>query len=190
MLSIAARGFLVAAPDSTTTSSAPVAPAPAVAPIVVTDAMDKKITLNPQGRVTVILLCTEESQTAARDAGRKVDAFRGLPPFRVIAVVDLRDSLGNMVEGIVKWRMQDELDDESERLTPFYRANGNKNDPRPDLTAVPDFKGTVCKALGWTKVSNTLRAVVFGPNGQPLQRWDSLTDYNELYAVVAKAMGK
>jgi hypothetical protein len=35
-----------------------------------------------------------------------------------------------------------------------------------------------------------LRIVVFGKDGQPLQRWDNLKNYQELRALVAKALGK
>lgn len=184
------------APAKAATSSAPVAPAltpvsiPSVPPVTATDADSRQVTLNQKERVTVVLICTEENQTEVRDAAGKLDSFRGLPLFRVIAVVDLRDSLGNMVEGIVRWRMQEDLDEEAERITPFYRANGNTNDPRPDLSAVPDFNGDICKALGWSKSSNKLRVIVFGQDGQPLQRWDELKDHNELLAVVRKALGK
>lgn len=172
---------------------APVATAPVAVPAPTIQAMDadsQRVTVNAPGRVTAVFLCTEESQKEIRDAAGKLDKFRGLSNFRVIAVVDLRDSLGSMVEGIVRWRMQEDLDEESERLTPFYRANGNNKEPRPDLCAIPDFNGAVCKSLGWPKVSNKLRCVVFGPDGQPLQRWDELKNYTELYDVVAKALGK
>ncbi|PAW78235.1 MAG: hypothetical protein B9S32_08575 [Verrucomicrobia bacterium Tous-C9LFEB] len=167
------------------------APAPPSTPAIqAMDADSQRVIVNTPGRVTAVFLCTEESQKEIRDAAGKLDKFRGLSNFRVIAVVDLRDSLGNMVEGIVRWRMQEDLDEESERLAPFYRANGNNKEPRPDLCAIPDFNGAVCKSLGWPKVSNKLRCVVFGPDGQPLQRWDELKNYTELYDVVAKALGK
>lgn len=181
----ASASLFAQSPASTT--AATIVPTPA---IIAVDADDKRVTLNKTGRVNVIFLCTEQSQTAVRDAAAKLDSFRGLANFRVIAVVDLRDSLGSMVEGIVKWRMQEDLDDEAERLTPFYRANGNTRDPRPDLCAIPDFKGDLCKTLGWPKVSNKLRVAVYGTDGQPIQRWDELKDYNELYLTVSKALGK
>lgn len=157
-------------------------------PIQAVDADDHRVTLNARGRITVVFLCSEQTQKEIRDAAGKIDPFRGLEKFRVVAVVDLRDSLGSMVGGIVKWRMQDDLDDEAERLTPYYRANGNQKNPRPDLSAVPDFNGAICKALGWPKVSNKLRAVVFGPDGKALKRWDDLENYQELYDVVEKAL--
>lgn len=191
-LALAALCGLTASAPLFAQSSPPTAPAakPSTPPIQATDADSKQVTINATGRVTAVFLCTEESQKEIRDAAGKLDKFRGLANFRVVAVVDLRDSLGSMVEGIVRWRMQEDLDEESERLTPFYRANGNDKEPRPDLCAIPDFNGAICKALGWTKVSNKLRCVVFGPDGQPLQRWDELKNYTELYDVVAKALGK
>lgn len=156
--------------------------------ITATDADDKRVIFNKPGRVTAVLLCTEATQKEIRAASETLDKFRGLSDFRVIAVVDLRDSLGSMVEGIVKWRMQDDLDDEAERLEPFYRANHNKNDPRSDLSAVPDFKGDICKALGWPKVANKLRCVVFGKEGEAIKRWDNLKDFKELYDTVSATL--
>ncbi len=168
-----------------TTPTVPQGPAPH---ITASDADDKIVILNKTGRVTVVLLCTEQSQKQTRDAAALLDKYRGLSTFRLIAIVDLRDSLGSMVEGIVRWRMQDDLDDEAERLTPFYRANNNPNDPRNDLSAIPDFKGDICKAVGWVKVSNKLRCVVYGPQGYPLRRWDDLKNYDELYTTVTAAL--
>lgn len=159
-------------------------------PISAVDSDDKRVVFNKTGRISVVFVCTEQTQKEIREASNSLDSFRGLPNFRVIAVVDMRDSLGSMVEGIVKWRMQDDLDDEAERLAPFYQANGNTHDPRPDLSCVADYKGEVCKALGWPKVSNKLRIVVFGMDGQPLHRWDDLKNVKELRAFVAKALGK
>ena len=160
----------------------------AAEPLTVEDADGKKVPFNPAARVTVIIGSNENIQQRTREAGKALDGFQGRPDFRAVVLVDLRDSIGNLVPWIVRGRMRADLDKEARRITPSYRANGNAGDPRPDVSAVPDFDGKICRQIGWEKPGKTLRVVVFGKDGAAARRWEDLTDYAELREAVRKAL--
>ena len=165
--------------------------ATAAAPILATDADGRPVAVNAPGKVVAVLSSSPATQDQTRAAGRVLDGYRGRPDFRLVIVVDLRGSFAGVVPGIVRRRMRDELDKEAVRLAPFYRANGNANDPRPDMESIPDFDGTVCKPLGWAETPGKLRVVLFGADGKPLAHWDDLqpADYPKLHAAARQALG-
>jgi hypothetical protein len=161
---------------------------PAAEAITAEDADGKKVRLNAEKRVTVIIGSNENVQQRTRAAGKALDEFQGRPDFRAIVLVDLRDSIGNLVPWIVRGRMRADLDKEALRITPAYRANGNQGDPRADVSAVPDFDGKICRQVEWEKPAKTLRVVVFGKDGAVARRWEDLADYAELQAAVRQAL--
>lgn len=158
--------------------------------ITTLDADGKKVSFNTPGRVTVILGSNEETQMQTRQSGRALDCYQGRPDFRVIVLVDLRKSLGNIVKPYVRMRMRNDLNAEALRVKPFYIQNGNNQDPRPDLSAIPDFDGTLCQQLKWSEPTHVMRVVVFGKDGKEWERWDDLKEYKLLKDSVTKALGK
>jgi hypothetical protein len=152
------------------------------------DADNHNILLNRPGVITVIVGTNEDSQNAARDAGKAMYPFQGRPDFQLIVVVDLRDSIANWVPSVVTNRMRSSLDDEAIELKPFFLKNGNKGNPRTQSHVVPDFSGTVCPQLGWKDSSDELRVVIFGVDSREIQRLDKVTDMAVLQEAVRAAI--
>jgi hypothetical protein len=159
------------------------------APMTVVDADEKRVHLNEPGRVTLVVVCTEDSEGACRKAGRVVDPVHGRDDFRQVVIVDLRDSLGGFVEGYVTYRMRNDMDVEAKRLAKVYAANGSKRNPREDMSAVADFEGEISDKLGFTEPSKYLRAILFGKDGKEIKRWDRVRNLKELLQETAKALG-
>jgi hypothetical protein len=155
----------------------------------ITDVDSKEVQFKKPGVVTVVLGCSEDSQSACRRASYVLDRFRGRTDLRLIAVVDLRDSLGGFLKDYVRERMRADLDSESMRLRPFYQANHNNGNPRNDLCAIPDFNGEICRVMGWNEsLDESLHAVVYSKDNKEIGRWNNLKNYNELEAVVVRAL--
>jgi len=168
-----------------TNSASPVAPA-APAPVSISaphvrkfravDADNRTILLNHPGVITLVLGTSEDSQDAARAAGKAVYPLEGRPDFQLIVVVDLRDSIATWVPAVVLAQMRSNLDHEAIELKPYFLKNGNKSNPRSTSYVIPDFTGTICPQLGWTGGSDDLRGILFGADGRELKRWDKIDD--------------
>jgi hypothetical protein len=173
------------------TNAAPVNPA---APIIHTrklhalDADNHMVWLNRFGSISVIVGTSEDSQDAARLAGKALYPFQGRPDFQLVVAVDLRDSIATWVPSIVINRMRSSLDDEALELKPYYLKNGNKNNPRLGSHVVPDFKGTVYPELGWPNGSSDLRVIIFGVDGREVERIDKVDDMTKFQADVNAAI--
>ena len=171
------------------TNTPPVVPhAPSPRKIKVLDADNHNIILNRPGMISVIVGTNEDSQDAARDAGRAMYPFQGRSDFALIVVVDLRDSIANWVPSVVIGRMKSSLDKEAVELKPYYVKNGNKNNPRGTSYVVPDFSGTVCPLIGWTQGSDDLRVIIYGVDGREIQRLDKVDDMSVLQKDVNDAI--
>jgi hypothetical protein len=155
-------------------------PVPHVRKIKATDADDHSILINRPGLVTVVLGTSEDSQDAARAAGKVMYPLQGRPDFQLIVVVDLRNSIATWVPSVVLGRMRSSLDGEAVELKPYFLKNGNKSNPRFSSYVVPDFSGTVCPQLGWTDGSDDLRGILFGVDGREITRWDKIDDMGKL----------
>jgi len=164
------------------------APMPHVRKIRAMDADNHNIPINRPGLVTVVVCTNEDSQDAARAAGKAMYPFEGRPDFALIVVVDLRDSIAKWVPSIVTTRMRVSLDQEAVELKPCFLKNGNPSNPRPSLHVVPDFSGTICPELGWKDGSDKLRAIIFGVDGRELDRLDEVDDMSVLQDDVRKAI--
>jgi hypothetical protein len=145
-------------------------------PIRAIDADEKEVILNHPDRITVIIYSNQALQEKTRAAGKALYPYQGIPNFRVIVLVDLRDSFAHFVKGYTVRRMRKDLDEEAVRVRPFYQKNGNMEDPRDYLSAVPDFDGTICKKIEWNQPSKTLRVKVYGKDGTEILSWDNLRD--------------
>lgn len=148
--------------------------------IKVIDADGISRTLNQIDQITVIIYSNPAVQSRTRLAGKALDSFQGKAAFRSVVVVDLRGSMANWATGYTTRRMVKDLDQEALRITPFYRQNGNLNNPRNDVSAVADFKGNVCLALGWEKPANKLRIIIFNQKGKNIREWADLKEVSEL----------
>ena len=177
---------------ATNAPSATPPPTPAALPHVrkfkALDADNHTIILNRPGVITLLIGTSEDSQDAARDAGKAVYPFRGRTDFQLIVVVDLRDSLATWVPSIVTAKMRSSLDQEAIELKPYFLKNGNKSNPRTSTYVIPDFSGTVCPQLGWAKTSDNLRGILFGIDGREMERWDKISDMAKLQSDVHDAI--
>jgi hypothetical protein len=169
---------------SAAASSSPAGAAPTFRAV---DADGHNVVLNRPGKITVVIGTNEDSQDAARAAGRAMYLFQGRSDFRLVIVADLRDSIAGWVPSLVIARMRVSLDHEAIELKPYFLKNGNTTDPRKSSCVIPDFSGTICPQLGWEKPSDHLRGILFGTDGRELERWDDLSDMTVLQTEVRKA---
>lgn len=156
-------------------------------PITAVDADDKERRFNQPGYVSVVIYGTSGLQDWTRQAGEALDVFQGMEDFRGFVVVDLRGYF-SLFHGFIKSRMREDMDEEAERIEPFYRKNGNDGDPREGLSATPDFDGSVSRALGWEEKADARRVVIFDREGEEARRWDALEDLSELTRVVRQIL--
>jgi hypothetical protein len=169
-------------------------PAPAYAPHVrkfrAVDADGHAIVLNRPGLITLVVGTSEDSQDAARAAGKAVYPFEGRPDFALIVVVDLRHTIASWVPSIVLARMKVSLDQEAFELKPYFLKNGNHNNPRSYVHVAPDFTGSICPQLDWKEHNDKLRVIIFGVDGRELTRIDDLDadDMGKVQEEVRKAI--
>jgi hypothetical protein len=152
------------------------------------DADNRTILLNRPGLITLLLGTNEDSQDAARAAGKAMYPLRGRADFQLIVVVDLRDSLATWVPSIVLAQMRSNLDHEAIELKPYFLKNGNKSNPRSSSYVIPDFSGTICPQLDWSESSDNLRGILFGADGREIERWDKIDDMAKLQTDVRAAI--
>ena len=129
------------------------------------DCDGKVVELNPTNRITIVLASSQSLADTTREFGRAVYGWQGRKEFRVIVVVDLRKSLGTLFQGWTVGKMKADLNEEAERLIPWYRANQNPNNPRPDLCGIADFDGKVTESLGWGGDDTKMKVKIFGKSG-------------------------
>lgn len=165
---------MAAAPGSGTSPQPPAASAQHVRKIRAIDADNHNVLLNAPGRITLVVGTNENSQDAARAAGRAVYPFQGRPDFGLIVVVDLRDTIASWVPSMVISRMRVSLDQEAFELKPYFLKNGNHNNPRGYSHVIPDFTGTICPQLAWKEHDDKLRVIIFGVDGREIERLDNL----------------
>jgi hypothetical protein len=179
----------LAAPSSTNAVANPQAPTePPARKFHATDADGKNVPLNPPGHITVIVGTNEDSQDAARAAGRAMYPFQGRPDFGLIVIVDLRHTVASWVPSMVISRMKVSLDQEAFELKPYYLKNGNRNNPRGYSHVIPDFDGAICPQLAWKEHDEKLRIIIFGVDGHILESLDNLAaaDMTKVQADVRK----
>jgi len=178
-----------AAPATTDSAPASVSKStPHIRKLTAVDADNHNILLNHPGMVTLVLGTSEDSQDAARAAGKVMYPLRGRPDFQLIVVVDLRNSLAAWVPALVLSQMRSNLDREAIALKPYFLKNGNKSDPRKSSCVIPEFSDTICPQLSWAKTSDDLRGILFGVDGREIQRWDKIDDMAKLQTDVRAAI--
>jgi hypothetical protein len=180
------------APPPATNAAPLVNPPPAFSPRAhkfrALDADNHSILLNRPGFITLVIGTNEDTQDAARAAGKAVYPFQGRPDFALIVVVDLRNSIAGWVPSMVTSRMRVSLDQEADELKPWFLKNGNKSNPRLWSHVVPDFSGTVCPQLNWKEGADSLRAIIFGVDGREIDRLDKVEDMSVLQDHVRAAI--
>jgi len=129
------------------------------------DCDGKVVELNPADRITVVLASSQPLADTTREFGRALYGWQGRKEFRVIVVVDLRRSLGTLFKGWTVGKMKADLDEEGERLIPWYRANKNLGNPRGDLCGIADFDGKATDSLGWGSDEKKMKVTIFGKTG-------------------------
>jgi hypothetical protein len=163
-------------------------PSPQAPKIKVVDADNHTIVLNKPNMISVIVGTSEDSQDAARRAGKAMYPFQGMSDFQLVVVVDLRDSIAAWVPSVVIDHMRRSLDEEAVELKPYYLKNGNPSDPRRSLHVVPDFKGTVVPQLNWTGTPDELHAVLYGADGREIKRWENVDNMEKFQNDVRAAL--
>ena len=163
-------------------------PAASAALIQAQDVDGKKVVLNAENRIDVIIYSTRVLQSKTRAAGKSLYPLQGQSELRVIVVIDLRNSFAQFAKDYTLKRAQKDLDEEAKRLRPYYRKNGNFSSPRPDLSAIADFDGALCRKLGWDKPSDTLQVIIYDRNGKEVNRWNDLKNYSELRREVKRLL--
>jgi hypothetical protein len=176
------------APSALVTHTAASISAPPIRKFRAVDADNHNILLNHPGVITVLLGTSEDSQDAARAAGKAMYPLQGRPDFQLIVVVDLRDSIATWVPSVVVGQMRSNLDSEAIQLKPYFLKNGNKSNPRNTSYVIPDFNGAICPQLGWTESSDNLRGILFGADGREIERWDKIEDMMKLQTDVRAAI--
>ena len=131
----------------------------------------KIVTLNPSGKITVVMASSQPLAETTREFGRSMYPWQGLEDFRVIVVVDLRKSLGTLFKGWTVGKMKADLNEEAETLQPWFRGRGNQGNPRETLCAIPDFDGKATESLGWGPDERKMKVSIFGKGGQLI--WSS-----------------
>ena len=154
------------------------------------DCDGKVVELNPADRITVVLASSQPLADTTREFGRALYGWQGRKEFRVIVVVDLRKSLGTLFKGWTVGKMKADMDEEAERLIPWYRANKNLNNPRPDLCGIADFDGKVTESLGWGSDDTKMKVSIFGKNGDVVWSNVNLRTPASLQAEIEKLLGK
>ena len=152
------------------------------------DCDGKVVEFDPQGRITVVLASSQSLADTTREFGRALYGWQGRREFRVIVVVDLRKSLGTLFKGWTVGKMKADLDEEAERLIPWYRANQNPNNPRPDLCGIADFDGYVTNSLEWGSDEKKMKVMIVGKNGEIWSEMDA-TSPKAMQDEVRKLLG-
>ena len=154
------------------------------------DCDGKVVDLNPTNGITVVLASSQPLAETTREFGRALYGWQGRKEFRVIVVVDLRKSLGTLFKGWTVGKMRADLDEEAERLIPWYRANQNPRNPRPDLCGIADFDGKVTESLGWGSDDTKMKVTIFGKSGDVLWSAVNLKSPISLQSEMEKLLGK
>ena len=154
------------------------------------DCDGKVVELNPADRITVVLASSQPLADTTREFGRALYGWQGRKEFRVIVVVDLRKSLGTLFKGWTVGKMKADLDEEAETLIPWYRANQNPNNPRPDLCGIADFDGKATESLGWGSDDTKMKVSIFGKDRNVVWSGVNVKSTAFLQAEIEKLLGK
>ncbi len=157
-------------------------------PIKAVDVNQGAIVLNQPGMVSVVIETGPDSWRGAKVVYTAVYPFQGKNNFRFIPVVDLHKSLAAWFPSIAVGQMQKNLDMEASDLKPYFLKNGNHGDPRAGCHLVPDFKGSLISQLNWNGPSNQVHVIVYGADAREVQRWEKISDPEQLQAVVRSAL--
>ncbi|NBS13661.1 MAG: hypothetical protein EBT57_02430 [Verrucomicrobia bacterium] len=149
----------------------------------------KIVTLNPEGKITVVMASSQPLAETTREFGRAMYPWQGLEDFRVIVVVDLRKSLGTLFKGWTVGKMKADLNEEGETLQPWFRARGNKSNPRDVICAIPDFDGKTSESLGWGMDDRKMKVTLFGKDGMVIWSSKDVTSSSEVTRRLKELLG-
>ena len=153
------------------------------------DCDGRVVELNPADKVTVVMASSQPLADTTREFGRALYGWQGRKEFRVIVVVDLRKSLGTLFKGWTVGKMKADLDEEAERLIPWYRANKNPGNPRGDLCGIADFDGHVTDSLEWGSDEKKMKVMIFGKTGEVVWSERDADSPKAMQAEVKKLLG-
>jgi len=148
----------------------------------VTDAFEVERVLAPPGKVSVLIYSNASLAAKTREAGNLFNSLLGRDDFQLIVVVDLRSSLAHWAPGYTRRRMQRDLQAKIDGLSPEIQSYHGGQWPRPDITAIPDFEGTLCQFLEWSEPLEQIQGVIYS-EGQMVFRWKGIPENNTLLSV-------
>jgi hypothetical protein len=154
------------------------------------DCDGRVVELNPTNKIMVVMASSQPLADTTREFGRALYGWQGREEFRVIVVVDLRKSLGTLFKGWTLGKMKADLDEEAERLVPWYRANKNPRNPRGDLCGIADFDGYVTDSLEWGSDEKKMKVMIFGKNGDVIWSEMDASSPKAMQAEVRKLLGE
>ncbi len=152
------------------------------------DAFEIERVLNPPQGVAVVVYSNPKVQDRTREAGLLLHEFVGESGFQFMVLVDLRNTMADWAPGYTKRRMQRDLL-EKFKVLPAIPGRDLEKEGRPDVSAIADFKGEACIALGWLEPKDALRVLIFS-DGKEVKRWEDLTRMQELPATVRQLLAQ
>src|SRR6059058_865068 len=118
------------------------------------------------GHITILVLTTQAGIDKARAAGdRTPDFCLGNPAYRMITVVVFEKNHSKPARLILGAIMRRRLDSEGHRLQNRYDKLKIARNARGDVSAVPDFDGTIARQLSMEPGAGLFHIFVFGKNG-------------------------
>lgn len=154
-------------------------------PLMAEDAHGVRRTLNPAAGVSVVLYSNPAVQDRTRAAGLALHPFLEHTLFQFIVLVDLRGTMADWARGYTKRRIQRDLEAKFNGLPPV--PGRAPLGPHPQIGAIADFDGAVCRSLGWKAPGKALRVVLF-VNGTVLREWEDLKSIDEMTAAVRRSL--
>jgi len=80
--------------------------------------------------------------------------------------------------------MRRRLESEGHRLQDRYDKLKIARNARRDVSAVPDFDGTIARQLGMEPGAGLFHIFVFGKNGNPIKEWSDVPPAGEFSAAL------
>lgn len=157
------------------------------ASITTQDVDGQPLIFDQTNQITVVVQSRESLQKRTRQAGITLYPLHAHTNWKLVIVVDLRDSLARMAKGYTGRRMQRDLDSEAETIHQIV-TNRSLADLRQGLRGVADFDGKTSDALGFTHSESNLGAVIFNSKGEVHRRWNDLTNTSELQASLVELL--
>jgi hypothetical protein len=143
------------------------------------DVNGKSVTVNAKGHYTLVLYTNPDLEDDSRNVTLALDDYRSRSNFALVRVVDLRGGVPPEMRGIVRVKIREEQAKENLRL----RKAGVSADSN-EAPIIADFSGSTLDALGWGSTYDSLRLVIYDPNGREIKRLADISSPRQVTKVV------